>query len=253
MMEKYDDIFVDRKGKTANSYMRTIKLINIVKPQKNYLLTKNNMVETEEFPNIINATELENLKKITIDGIWDNCTHEKRGEQSNVLGLNGSLYTKISSLSIPVSETTINNLKYYGAKMIKVGDVFNMETDRELPVTIMKIGNDYVNNYIYEDGDGVYLEYHDTPHFHMPLNESSGGYLILGKRIETYQDNTTTYIELSAFKIPYGYAIITNPYVIHNDLFLVGDYMVIYTKTNDYSTVTMKNKNSKLLNVNIIE
>jgi hypothetical protein len=251
-MEKFQDIFVNRQGTTPNSFMKTIKVINAIKPKTNYILSKDSITETKEKPYKIKPTEIRNLKTVKIEGIWDTNTNDKRGKKSNILGLNGSLYTKILSLSIPVSDTTHNNLKYYGAKMIKIGDVFNINTDRELPLTIMKIGDEYVNNYIYQDGDGVYLEYHDTPHFHMPLNELSGGYLILGKKIKSRQDYNTSQIELSAFKIPYGYAIITDPYVIHNDLFLVGDYMVVYTKTDKYSTVTMKNKNNELLNVNIV-
>ena len=73
-----------------------------------------------------------------------------------------------------------------------------------------------------------------TPHFHMPLNKNADGYVILGRII-----NDICY--LSAFNIPYNYAIYIKPNVIHCDAYLTGDYLVVYTKTEEYSTVLIKN------------
>jgi hypothetical protein len=144
MNKKYQNIFVNRHGTTSNSFMKTLKVINEIKPKTNYLLTKDGMIETKDNVNNIQPSELRNINKVTINGLWNTNTSERRGESSNILGLNGSLYTNILSLSIPVSDTTVNNLKYYGAKLVKIGDVINIETDRTLPVTIMKIGEEYV-------------------------------------------------------------------------------------------------------------
>ena len=51
-------------------------------------------------------------------------------------------------LEIPENIATYANLDYYGAKLIKVGDFVNFETEAELPVTIMNIGKSYVNDYL---------------------------------------------------------------------------------------------------------
>ena len=116
-----------------------------------------------------------------------------------------------------------------------------------LPITVMNIGQNYAKHYLLHEnkGGGSYLEYHDVPHFHMPLNEKSCGHIILGKIINDI-------CHLSAFKIPYGYAIYIKPNVIHCDGFLVGDYLVVYTITDKYSTVLLKNDNG-IIDVNINE
>ena len=108
----------------------------------------------------------------------------------------------------------------------------------------MEVGENYVPDYIYPIGGGIYLEYHDFPHFHMPVNSECRGYLILGK----YQDGD---ILLSAFKIPCGYAIYTPPQVIHNDIFLIGRYIVVYALTREYSTVTLRDKEGECLPVDV--
>jgi hypothetical protein len=108
----------------------------------------------------------------------------------------------------------------------------------------MSIGPNYVEKWIWNKDVGEYLEYHDRPHLHVPMNEDASGYLILGKLVgkECYC--------LTAFSIPYGYGIYTPPNIIHSDAHLVGKYLTVYSKTESYSTVILKNKDGD--NVNII-
>ena len=44
-----------------------------------------------------------------------------------------------------------------------------------LPVCNVEIGRDYIKEYIMKRAGGVYLEYHDRPHFHMPRDRHAGG------------------------------------------------------------------------------
>jgi hypothetical protein len=110
---------------------------------------------------------------------------------------------------------------------------------------IVNIGKTYINDYILQEnyGCGVYLEYHKNPHFHMPLNENSGGGIILAKKIE--EDK----YHISCFRIPNGYATYIPPYTIHNDCFLIGKYYVIYSKSEPFSTCLLRNKNDKIINI----
>lgn len=119
---------------------------------------------------------------------------------------------------------------------MKIGDTIMFNSDAPLPVTIMNIGKNYAQDYLMnsEYGGGFYLEVHDRPHFHMPLNENAKGYLVLGKMI------SEDLYELSAFRIPFGYAIYTPGGIIHDDGFLVGDYMVIFSVTKEYKTAIVK-------------
>ena len=47
------------------------------------------------------------------------------------------------------------------------------------------------------------------------------------------------HVELSAFKIPYGTAFYTPPFVVHCDAFLVGKYTVAYTATPNFQTALL--------------
>jgi len=57
---------------------------------------------------------------------------------------------------------------------------------------------------------------------------------------------------LSAYKIPFGYGIYTPPHLLHADAFLVGRYIVVYSVTENFSTVILKSKNNELVDVRII-
>ena len=82
------------------------------------------------------------------------------------------------------------------------------------------------------------------PHFHMPRDRCAGGHIILRELDE--------YILLAAFEIPYGYALYTPGSVIHNDCFLTGKYIVVYSKTDNYSNVLLRNKKiDQPVNINI--
>lgn len=117
-----------------------------------------------------------------------------------------------------------------------------------MPVTLMSVGKDYVEGYLLKEnkGGGFYIEYHDAPHFHMPLNpDSTSSHLILGKR-------EGDEVFLSAFTIPYGSAIYPPANVIHDDGFLSGDLSVIYSITDSFSTVILKTENDDLVDVKVI-
>ena len=91
----------------------------------------------------------------------------------------------------------------------------------------------------------MYLEYHKNPHFHMPINESASGGIVLAKQ------NGDSY-HISCFRIPYGYASYIPPYTIHNDCFLIGDYYVIYSKSEPFSTCLLRNLENKIIDVSLI-
>jgi hypothetical protein len=184
-------------------------------------------------------------------------------EQSNVLGQNGIVRIDDEvmigdlKLVVPGVDATADAIAWYGALLIEPGRVFEFESPVPLPVCDMRIGEGYVDGYIRnpERGGGFYLEYHDRPHFHLPRDKDAGGYLILGKVIQSSDPQvfdwplgcaaikpgySTSQIALTAFRIPFGTAVYTGPNVIHNDSYLVGAYSVVYTVTSNYSTCLMR-------------
>lgn len=184
---------------------------------------------------------------------------------SNILGGNGVFNVgELHSLEIPQAETTKENLAFYGAKLLTPGERISFEVaptpgkeiekDIAIPLTKMKIGKDYVKEYLLKDkakdgselGGGAYVEKHDRPHFHMPLTKDSGGVLILGKKVEGE-------LYLSAFKITYGKAIYTPGNIPHSDAYLYGEYAVVYSFTQNASTVIFKSGDGKIVDVGIKE
>lgn len=156
---------------------------------------------------------------------------------SNILGNNVKLEcTDCNYIFKPIIATN-ENLKYYNCKLIEKDHVINFDCDEKMALFNMSITHAYVTDYIMDKnkGGGIYLEYHNLPHIHIPLNISSKGYIILAK-----QKKSNLY-DVSAFIIPFGKAIYIPPNVIHNDCFLIGDYNVLYGKSYKYSTAILKN------------
>ena len=84
-----------------------------------------------------------------------------------------------------------------------------------LPLCNVDIGVNYIDDYIMKEAGGVYVEYHDRPHFHMPREPTAGGYIILGRDIDEY-------ILLAAF-LKYHMVM---PYIHHRMLFT----MTVFTR-----------------------
>lgn len=235
----HSDIIVNRYGKSLDSYMKTVDVIGEVKPNKAYKITNNNIILTTNKMTIYNFIP-QTPPHVKIYNNWNTKT-KYQVKNSNILGSFGE-FTIDGELNIPISPTSAETLAFYDCELIKHNDVMKFDTPYNLPITMMEIGNNYAKEFVLTElGGGCYLEYHDTPHFHMPLSTHSNGYLILGRIIDNY-------CYLSAFRIPLGFAIYTKPFVIHCDAFLVGDYMVVYTVTEIYSTVLLRN-NNKIANI----
>jgi len=201
---KYNNLIIDRCGDFKKSNMTTIDIINEIKPHYYYKILKNSLLETDNNKEYIQGKKNnnENIKYIIIDNTW-NKNMKTNTKISNILGNSGILkisnkYLDIfNNLCIP--ETNILNLKWYNCKLYTIGDIIKINTNTILPLFKVQIGENYVKHYIMKKAGGVYLEYHNRPHFYMPLNKYTSGYLIIGK----FLDNK---IALSAFKIPYGYS-----------------------------------------------
>ena len=92
---------------------------------------------------VVNSHSKEAIKYKAITGKW---LPAKKNEYSNanLLGGFGTLEIDESTLEIPEVLATDQSLAFYGAKLIKINDVFQFETNERLPVTIMNIGKNYV-------------------------------------------------------------------------------------------------------------
>jgi len=237
---KYKDIIVDRRGTEPNSNMTTTKIVGEVRPYVNYFISTVDLRKTTKELKKTFVKDGPN-KYIRIKNTWDS-KHIYDTSKSNILGDSGTIILDTDYLNIPISQ----DYSYFGVSLYKIGDVISF-TDiyTSLPVCNVDIGKNYINDYIMKYAGGTYLEYHDRPHFHMPRDRDASGYIILGKRVDDF-------IHLAAFQIPYKYALYTPSNVIHNDCFLTGRYLVVYSKTDTFSNVLLKNKSNKPVCISIV-
>lgn len=198
----------------------------------------------------------EGLKHATFTATWRREISIAQDE-SNILGGNGLLLvdTTEGSIAIPIVEATEEHLSYYRAHLLENSDCFRFQTpSNNFPLFKMEIGHDYVEGYLMKKNKGMYLEYHQEPHYHEPLNADAGGAYILAREVgdaPLSADGIERKIyHLTAFKVPFGKAVYTEPGAIHDDAATNGHWRVGYTIAlgiAEFSTVILLNASRELL------
>ena len=242
----YKDIIVNRIGKSKHSFMITNKIVREIYPNTNYKILLQNLIPLPKYENIqydIKYNYKESVPKfIDIPCVWLNDKKIKESD-NNILGDFGTLITN-SEIKVPINVATYHNVKYYNAELYNIYDTIEFRCNEPLILTHMYIGNDYVKDYLEDEkmGGGQYLEIHDRPHFHASLTSDIKGYYLLGKYFRNH-------LRLSAFLIPYHKALYTPSFVIHSDSNLIGNWLVAYSKTDNYSTVLLKDDKYKMTKI----
>jgi len=240
-------LVVDRCGEDPQSYMTTEDIIGYVAPGACYRVEADRLVPWADGPESLDPLpeDPDPPPHLRIDGRWRRA-EDVPSAKANILGGLGTLTVVDQTLAIPEAPTTAAALSFYGARLLAVGDPIIFESDQNLPVTVVNIGPTYVSDYLHVEGKGggAFIEYHDRPHLHMPLERSADGHLLLG-RMEGEE-----YL-FSGFKIPFGFAIYTFPHTLHADPYLVGRYLVVYSVTPNYSTVVFQTPNGKIVQTRI--
>ena len=164
----------------------------------------------------------------------------------NILGAVGTLIVNEADVAIPEAPCTAETLGFYGVAMLSVADVFSFETNVNMPVTVMEIGPNYTDSFLHleKKGGGSYLEHHDRPHLHVPLNSEAAGHMLYARR------EGDSYL-ISGFRIPHGKALYSAPHVLHADAYLIGRYTVIYSLTDNFSNVVFRSEDGALVNATV--
>jgi len=272
---KYSDIIVERRGKDSSkqreAFMITEGIMMEVFRGETYAMVVNPKTATPEIQKRMVPVGGKVKQRTAISPEvcpqflelpckWDVERVIQHQEETNIFGKNSMLLVDRDVVTVPISATTPENLACFGAELITPADTFAFDIPplRDcLPLSKMRVGKDYVGGFIMRDAEdvvggsdetcfsGVYLERHDVPHFHMPLNDSTRGCLMLGK-IEKCGDGDGDgdgkKLQLCAFNIAYGTAVYTHPWTLHNDCFLVGEFAVVYASTENFHTGTVLSK-----------
>ena len=246
IQETLDKLMVNRCGKDPQSYMKTESIVGYVSPQQCYRLDANSLTPIEE-PGKLDITKLESETPphVRVTGHW-RALETVESMRANILGGLGTLTLNAYELNIPEADPTPEFLAFYDARLLRVGNYLTFESDQNLPVTIINIGQTYVEDYLHvkDQGGGSFIEYHDRPHLHMPLESKAHGHLILGR------SEGDDYL-LSAFPIPFGYAIDTEPFVLQAGPYPVRRYLVFYSIPKNYSPVVFRTETKEVINVHI--
>lgn len=245
-----EHLAVDRRGAGKDAFMVTYRIDGHVAPGVPYMLTPGKLVAAADDSVAEAGTRpsaaVETPPRARLSGNW-NTDVAVETEQANILGDVGILTLDTATVSIPEAPPTAGMMAYYGACLLNMGETVRFETDADLPVALMEIGAGYVGEYLHvaEKGGGSYLEWHDRPHLHMPLDADAGGHLILGRR------DGEDYL-VSAFRIPFGSAVYMPPEVLHADPYLVGNYLVIYSVTENFSNAVLRSPDGGVVDVRIV-
>jgi len=146
---------------------------------------------------------------------------------------------------------TPENVKYYGLQLIKSGEVLSVHSDK---VDIVMIEYNYTKIYRKEflmqkyGGGGIFVEHHNFPHIHIPMEKDCGGYIVIGK--EASKDK----FHFTAYQIPFGYALYTPANTIHGDGTLVGKYGLALADSAmiGADTVLVYNENTKKMATEVV-
>lgn len=162
-------------------------------------------------------------------------------DDANILGGYSKLMfdTRGKELAIPSCVATEEYLSYYKAHLLQSGDCFLFDTQREYPIFTMEVGTNYIEGFIKKKG--IYLEYHNEPHFHQPMESSSRGHYILAREVP----GEPGYFHITAFAIPFGRAVYSEPFAIHCDAHTVGKWRVGYIDAEEFSTALLYNSNDQ--------
>ena len=194
---------------------------------------------------------------VYVKATWLNSTqalkenvHVISGSSGNVFGSMGALLVP-DDFKIPTLLATAENVKHYGLELVNAGEVLTVHSEE---VDIMMMEYDYTEIYKKDflmkehGGGGIFVEHHNFPHIHIPMEEDCGGYIVIGKEIDKGEFHFT------AFQIPYGSALLTPANTIHGDGTLVGKYGLALADSNMISadTVLMYNENSKTMAKGIV-
>jgi len=149
--------------------------------------------------------------------------------------------------------STPENWAYFGCDLYKDGDKVTFNSPTPLYLSETEMGETYAEDFMTkaELGGGAYLERHDNEHYHYPLSEQSGGYYMVGKTYMKREGPEQYQIQVAAMKIPYGYGVVTRPWVWHGDGFLSGKWKFAYGPTTETLNLRLFKDNENAIPVHI--
>lgn len=184
--------------------------------------------------------------RVMVEASWYTAQQAQQAGIKVVAGSNANVFAGLGVLlvpdgfRIPAVVATPENVKFYGLQLLAKGEAFTL-TSTEYDMALIEY--DYKKNYRddfltqTEGGGGFFVERHNFPHLHIPLDNNCGGYIVIGKQM------TQTMFAFTAFNIPHNHALYTPANTIHGDGTLIGNHGITVAKSSAKAdTVLFYNK-----------
>lgn len=253
ILRDVDRLKVNRRGEAVDAFMVTHEIVGHVAPGRVYCIGEHGIVDAPlnssanssanspaEAPPMVDAAAQGSTfpPHLRLSGEWDSSVAVET-EQANIFGDIGTLTLDSADIVIPAAAAISEMLGFYDARLLIAGEPFAFDTPVDLPIIHMEVGASYTTGFleVASKGGGPFLEHHDRPHLHIPLDEEAGGYLILGRRASS--NDGADYL-VSGFRIPFGSALYTPSDVLHADPYLTGNYLVVYGLTENFSNAVLR-------------
>lgn len=248
----YEKFMVNRCGRGHDAVQIIRAIIGTVDKEHTYRITLDGLFEISDGlfttnPAVTHTPVRPKLAAL-IDAEWSSLEGAKQ-KHDNLLGRSCRLVVEdMELLRVPTAPASHEHLAFYGAELYQLGDTIKFRTPlKAMAVARAYIGQNYVSGYLLQPdlGGGAYLERHNQPHLHVPLNKDAAGHLILAKQVAS-----GSFI-MSAFRIPFGYAVYTRSNTLHCDSFLIGEYLAVFAVEDDYRTGIVMGRNGEILPVEV--
>jgi len=172
-----------------------------------------------------------------------------------VAGADASIFAGLGALlvpdgfHIPAVVATRENVKFYGLTLIGESDRFTIRTAYDVALIKYDYKKTYRDEFLLErkGGGGHFAERHDFPHLHVPLDEKSGGYIVIGKQLGK------CHFAFTAFQIPHRHGLYSPSGTIHGDGTIVGNHAITVARTSAKAdTVLFYNRNTISMAENVV-
>ncbi|MGZ0246501.1 MAG: hypothetical protein ACKVH1_11180, partial [Alphaproteobacteria bacterium] len=194
ILRDVDRLKVNRRGEAVDAFMVTHEIVGHVAPGRVYCIGEHGIVDAPlnssanssanspaEAPPMVDAAAQGSTfpPHLRLSGEWDSSVAVET-EQANIFGDIGTLILDSADIVIPAAAATSEMLGFYDARLLIAGEPFAFDTPVDLPIIHMEVGANYTTGFleVASKGGGPFLEHHDRPHLHIPLDEEAGGYLI---------------------------------------------------------------------------
>ena len=173
--------------------------------------------------------------RVMTEASWYSAEEARAAGIKVVAGGNANVFTGLGALlvpdgfRIPAVQATPDNVKFYGLTLLPEREPFMIDSD-EYDMALIEY--DYSKNYRDDfltqakGGGGYFVERHNFPHLHVPLDDACGGYIVIGKQMAARQ------FAFTAFQIPHRHALYTPANTIHGDGTLVGKHAISVARSS---------------------